>query len=151
MHFSCHYVSAENDGIVTHIRVRYSTRLTWFNRQSTKTTHGARQMETFSALLALCAGNSPVTGDVTDVTVICEKHGMADDFSLRWYSPYFNDSLSYWQCEPPRGFKWTKSCLSGRFWPNKIVDNYDAVTSSIAWNIGYCDVILTTSSRATCN
>ena len=60
------------------------------------------QMETFSALLALCAGNSPVTGDLPSQMAVARGFGVFFDFRLnkRWFE---TPSCSLWRhCNDPR-------------------------------------------------
>ena len=62
-----------------HCRVLWNFQTAWWRHQ----------METFSALLALCAGNSPVTGEFPALKWIFWTGGFSRDWILRWVSESF--------------------------------------------------------------
>ena len=58
------------------------------------------QMETFSALLALCAGNSPVTGEFPTQRAVMRSFDVF--FALRLYKPLIKQSWGWWFETPSR-------------------------------------------------
>ena len=83
-------------GVVTNnfLLSRWSTRITWWRHQ----------METFSALLALCAGNSPVTGEFPSQRPVTESFDVFFDLRLNerlskqaWGRWFETPSCSLWR------------------------------------------------------
>ena len=75
----------------THIYIYICTRITHFLSSSIESlfktnairvSHSYHQMETFSALLALCAGNSPVTAEFTTQRPVTRGFGVLFGLSL---------------------------------------------------------------------
>ena len=58
--------------------------------------------ETFSALLALCAGNSPVSGEIPAQRPVMQKFDIF--FDLRLNERFSKQSLGQWFETPPRSF-----------------------------------------------
>ena len=56
-------------------------------------------METFSALLAICAGNSPVTGELPTQTPVTRSFDVF--FDLRLNKRLSNQSWGWWFETPP--------------------------------------------------
>ena len=103
-------------------------RLLWITGVNSLSSWWRHQMETFSALLALCAGNSPVTGEfptqrpVTrsfDVSLICALNKRLSKHSRGWW--FETPSHPLWRhCNG----MWNRSIMPWSY------DNYDTVLLS---------------------
>ena len=72
----------------------YVTRWQWLNSQSVFFPWWRHQMETFSALLALCEGNSPVTGEFSAQRPVTRSFDVF--FDLRLNKRLSKQSWSWW-------------------------------------------------------
>ena len=100
-----HATIATNDGTVPrvwHLRdtVSWKKMLAWWRHQ----------METFSALLALCAGNSPVTGEFPTQRPVTRSFGVFFDLGLN--KRLSQQSWSWWFETPSRSL-WRHSIVFG--------------------------------------
>ena len=85
------------------------------------------QMETFSALLALCAGNSPVTGEFPTQWPVARSFDVS--FDLRLNKPLSKQSWGWW-LETPSHPLWRhgNDRVKNRFFKNTSVgDGYDFI------------------------
>ena len=81
------------------------------------------QMETFSALLAICAGNAPVTGEFPRI-----PHTKASDAEL-WY--FFDRCLNKWSSK--QSWCWWFETQSRPLWRHCNAKHYSG-TMNLRWN-----------------
>ena len=87
-------------------------------------TWGSHQMETFSALLAICAGNSPVPGEFPAQRPVTQRFDVFFDLRLnkrlskQWWGWWFETpSRPLWHhCNDMLSAKWWPFCSSVTVW-----------------------------------
>ena len=89
-----------------------------------------RHVETFSALLALCVGNSPVTGEFPSQRPVTQSFGVLFDLSLN--KRLGKQSWGWWPEMPSRSL-W-RHCNAGcRFWIPSVTEDLLYTVRNIAF------------------